>query len=701
MDIRIKSVSMTNFKRFNNLIVDLQGKDVSVYGDNATGKTSIADAITWVLFDKNNRGESSFQVKPEGVERPEVVVELILDVNGEETKLKKKLVEKWTKRRGDETETFTGHVTSYWVNEIPQNTVSDYKSYLDSIIDEATFKRLTSADYFLSKKKPEMRTILIDMAGDVSNEDVQTVNPDLAPIIKVLTEQKRSVDDLLKLVKQNVTTYNAEQDQINPRIDEVKRMIPAETDWGRLEGALAKGEEYLREINSRLSTVTQGASTAIQRETRVKELKATLQSLENTAKITANNEHSTAMSTMRFMEQHHAELERNHQSLIRHSAELKDEEVQLHAKLVGLKEKYKEQFSLVQSIKSEEFVPLTADQLICNACGQKLPAGKIEDSNAKAFEVFNKSKVNRLVEAQRTLEDIGKSGISNKEYYNTVISRQEKNNADLSKLDAEMTIAFETVKELKAKADSLVVVDVIDMSNNGEYQNILRQIAETEAEVDEVQADTTPLLAQKAKLESQIMDAKTALARRGQIKELNDRVEGLVARGKELAGLIAREKANQYACEKFIQAKAKMLGDKINSMFDNIQFRLFETQINGGIADDCTPLVNGIEYKDASNSERIRANMDLIKAFQKSADTTVFCLVDNAEAATYLRKMDCQVIRLVVSEQDKGLRVVLEDESPKVIHFEEDGEGGFVSTETVKTINPNDQLDIENLFSGF
>jgi hypothetical protein len=64
-----------------------------------------------------------------------------------------------------------------------------------------------------------------------------------------------------------------------------------------------------------------------------------------------------------------------------------------------------------------------------------------------------------------------------------------------------------------------------------------------------------------------------------------------------------------------------------------------------------------VEYKDASHSEQIRAGMDIIHAFQKSAETYVPVFVDNAEACTYLRQMDCQVIKLIVSEQDKKIRI--------------------------------------------
>jgi hypothetical protein len=46
---------------------------------------------------------------------------------------------------------------------------------------------------------------------------------------------------------------------------------------------------------------------------------------------------------------------------------------------------------------------------------------------------------------------------------------------------------------------------------------------------------------------------------------------------------------------------------------------------------------------------------------QRSQGITAPCFLDNAEAATWFIDMDCQVIKLVVSEPDKFLRIERED----------------------------------------
>lgn len=71
-EIRIKRLGLENFKCHKNLQLEFAGGNASVYGDNASGKTSIYDALTWLLFDKDSQGngEKNIEIKP-------------LDANGE------------------------------------------------------------------------------------------------------------------------------------------------------------------------------------------------------------------------------------------------------------------------------------------------------------------------------------------------------------------------------------------------------------------------------------------------------------------------------------------------------------------------------------------------------------------------------------------------------------------------------------------
>lgn len=55
-EIKILTLSLRNFKGCETLTLDLAASPASIYGDNATGKTTIYDALTWLLFGKDSRG---------------------------------------------------------------------------------------------------------------------------------------------------------------------------------------------------------------------------------------------------------------------------------------------------------------------------------------------------------------------------------------------------------------------------------------------------------------------------------------------------------------------------------------------------------------------------------------------------------------------------------------------------------------------
>lgn len=52
--ITIQRLTLANFKGCRSLALDFHGRDCSIYGDNATGKTTVYDAFCWLLFGKDS-----------------------------------------------------------------------------------------------------------------------------------------------------------------------------------------------------------------------------------------------------------------------------------------------------------------------------------------------------------------------------------------------------------------------------------------------------------------------------------------------------------------------------------------------------------------------------------------------------------------------------------------------------------------------
>lgn len=143
--IRIKKLALENFKCHKSLVLDFGGSSASIYGDNATGKTSIYDALTWLLFGKDSKGngEKNIEIKPLnefGEVRDhlaETAVEAVLLVDGEEITLRRTQKEVWSTKRGSTEPTYDGNTSEYYIDGVPCKKFV-FSEKIDALIDEDT-----------------------------------------------------------------------------------------------------------------------------------------------------------------------------------------------------------------------------------------------------------------------------------------------------------------------------------------------------------------------------------------------------------------------------------------------------------------------------------------------------------------------------------------------------------------------------------
>jgi len=65
MKIRLKELNLKNFKGLDLFALSVNGNpSTAVYGDNATGKTTLFDAWSWLLFGKDSLNSATFEIKP-------------------------------------------------------------------------------------------------------------------------------------------------------------------------------------------------------------------------------------------------------------------------------------------------------------------------------------------------------------------------------------------------------------------------------------------------------------------------------------------------------------------------------------------------------------------------------------------------------------------------------------------------------------
>ena len=65
---QLQTLILTHFKGISHLRLQLDGQNAKIYGQNSTGKTTVADAFHWLLFGKDSANKKDFGIKTVGSE---------------------------------------------------------------------------------------------------------------------------------------------------------------------------------------------------------------------------------------------------------------------------------------------------------------------------------------------------------------------------------------------------------------------------------------------------------------------------------------------------------------------------------------------------------------------------------------------------------------------------------------------------------
>ncbi|HPL55816.1 MAG TPA: DUF2813 domain-containing protein [Bacilli bacterium] len=650
MRIELKQIVMHNFKGIKDLTINFIG-NMNIYGDNATGKTSILDAFLWCLFNKNSQNVTSFNVKPllpDGSElhNQEYSVELVFEINDDEKSFKKVLKENWSRKRGSNETEFSGHTTDYYINSVPVQEKL-YKAEVAKLADEEIFKMITNLYYFnqnLSWQK--RRQILLELVGNVSDADVIASNKNLKPLLAEL--EKKTVDELLAIVTNSKKKINDQLKAIPIKIDELLKIDYSEIDGlsinsinDRLSNLEIKRDELIA-LKSNGDTANQLLQIENER-LRIENEIARLRNFTSTKQIKLDEIASEGRS-----------LKLKHQSATDHMNDLnrsidnaKKEIESLEKTINNYIEKKEELYQQYDSEFAKEFV---VDN--CSYCGQPLPVHKAEELREK----FNLTKSNTI---EKIVADGKSLNVKMKEIEEKIADQE----AIIKNCEKELDEVIEQAKVLKVQIDA--------KAEEWKQVNAEPESNPNQAKIDELDTKLAELIMQKRDLQTNtsfnredelegVRNEITSLNRKlamFDLKKQNDlRIRELSEEEQFLTEQYEKEDNLHKLCEEFITTKASLLEDKVNSQFEFVKFKLFETQINGGIKEICEATVNGVPYSDLNHAMQVNAGLDIIQALHKVYNVKAPVFIDNAESITQIKPIDTQIIRLVVSEADKKLR---------------------------------------------
>ena len=652
MDIRIKHISILNFKGIRHFEADFERNFTDFRGDNATGKTSLFDAFSWCLYGKDSygRSDSNFQIKTldkdnNVIPRIPHEVSVTLCVDGADVLLRKCYTEEWKKRRGSAQEQFTGHIVERFWNDVPCSA-REYQEKISEICPEDVFLLITNPLHFLTMPKAEQRAFLVKMAGGVTYEDIAERYPEFKKL--VIEMSGKTTEEYNKELGARIKRIKAEMEGIPQRIDERKRDIPEEVDVAKVTEDI---ERIQTEIDSVDKQMTDTAKAFAEANKRQQELIREISSLET--QLSQRESEIRAKVTRAFYDRKSKkdaltrEFSLAHERLSeteKKTAHMEQQRHEMETKRLSLIEEWKK-------ISARTMPEVSESEFVCPTCGRRLDDGDIAAKVEEMTERFNSAKAKDLT-ANKEVGLKTRAEIDRLAGEETACRQEtERLKAEISRIENEPDYVWnDSEPDVSPYLDS----DVKANTFRSHIDALKSEVSSSPEEPDqsELKARKAELLREKSAKEQLLIQQETRKRSLERIMELEEQYR---QQNEEIASL----EGMQYQVETFRRKMMNEVEQKINSMFTIVRFKMYEQQINGGERETCEALVDGVPFSTNLNSAaRINAGIDVINAISRRNDAHAPIFIDNRESVTSIIDTESQVINLIKDETYKQLTKV-------------------------------------------
>lgn len=633
--MKLLKLSLTNFKSIRQSSFEFDGENKIIFGDNATGKTTVFDSMCWLLFGKDSLDRSDFEIKtlvngePIHKVNHEVEGEFSND-DGTQFTLKRVYREKYSNPRGGDTK-LTGHTTDYFINDVPVKE-KEYKAYINNLISDDVFKLITNPLYFNEQYSwQNRRKLLLEMCGNVDDETVIRNHDELRKLLSILNG--RTVEEQKKIVAAKKTAINKELDMIPVRIDEAIRNKPeVQSDKDKLKADIETFNTGINQLEEEAAVIKNGLKET-EVKSKIRNVKRTIDERRNQVLSDYDKEKTRLRGEYEFSLKQLKAIEQERDRLVDHNYET-GKNIERENKRI---EKLKEEFN---AFNTQEF-----DDVNCPTCGQPYPYDKRESLK----EAFNMQKATNLEEWQKLIDSAE----------NMKRSYIEQEEIVAVKIDGLTNQVEEQQQDYERKFKAYENLEQPDIDEDSIYMDLQAQLFLLESELDDT--DTTnsyeainkDIDEMKAK-RTQLVDE---LNKHELIETIDERVKELERKQQQLANDKNELDEAMFLMDEFIKAKVDMLEQSINSHFEYARFKMFNVLVNGNIEECCETTYKGVPYRSMNNAARMNVGLDIINALTKyfKVDAPVF--IDNAEAVTSFIPCHSQVIQLFVDATFKELTV--------------------------------------------
>lgn len=647
----IKSLALTNFKSIKELTINFSPDVTNIYGANGSGKTTIVDAVNFLLYQKDANGKSDTSMRPYAIDGElihdidTVVKGVFSDDNGDFT-LEVVYKEKWTKVSGSAERKLTGNTTEYYIDGVPKKQ-ADYKAFVAENFKEPWFSLTSNPNTFPNLKWQEQRKLLMELFGQGVDEEALLAQPEFASVAADI--KKYGPADLKAKLLKEKKGYAKEIIELPARIDERRKSLSSIDDAAKVEAdarlVLMKYEKPLEELQQKRAAILTGVQRSAL-EGKIAVLESKLEAIRNVRRD------QLAKIKEPFL-QKAAEIKAKSEGKEEQISILRKQVLNYERSINSRKEDLEKLGDTWESVDSEVF-----SDTECPCCHRPYT----EEMLQPMLEQFNQSKSERL-------EEINQKGMAIKTQLDSDVAARTELLAEINKLsvdssEADAAALAENNKKMQAAVDKLAPLEeFVHPESHEKFWDLSESLKLRKHEYEECRLDIN---IQLQKVDKQITEAsapvekaREALTRLKLDCETREAIAQLEDKKRTAMLMQGEAEARLAALDLYISSKMQALSDNINKAFANVNFKLFERNIsNEGIVETCELTMHGVPYRQLSNAEKCKAGMDVIDAISGRLNICNPVFVDNRESITTIETLgEYQLINLYVSPEDKTLRI--------------------------------------------
>ena len=623
-NVKFKRLVMSDW-RAQNKTIDFGGERTLISGRNASGKSSVWDAVLWLFTGYDSQDRMNYQlfdnrVVPTKENSKPAAVELVFTVDGIEYRLKRTAEMGWVRKRGaSEYEKKPSDDYKFEIDGVAV-PVSEYKSFVESTFCSIEkLKFILNTDFFLGMDWKELRKHFTDIIGDIKEEDY---SGDFSVVV-ALVNRYGSMESAKEHLKTRRSVLRDEIGDGNRKgtkvveLDTLRGMLP---DISRVAEARKTREESLSKI-SVIDAEISGRAASIEpmlheRNRQLAEI-AEMEAALNAAKYRHEAAHSAELravkSEIEKVDAENAEIEKKNKEARKKIEDAKRGIESLSRKLETYRAYREELLRQNAEVKSMQF---SEDK--CPYCGQELPADKLEESKAR-FDAKKEAKHKRIVVAGQA------------------------NNADIKKCEEEMAALEDVVScgaseipqtnksDLESKLADLTAL-YVPYEELDEYKAKTAEIAQKRAKIADIPSvDTSDLEEQKAELYETISECSEIIAREETYNTQKSKISALEEDIRKSANELAEIEGVLALFDERERQKAEIIRTRVSSLFELCEVHMEERKKDGTMTSACNILINGVIAQVANTASKIMAGADISNAFAKFYGLNMPLIVDNRE----------------------------------------------------------------------